>query len=152
MNIYKEFTGLVKKYDINPRNLKLEITESAIMMNLPRQLELIKMLREASFIVEMDDFGSGYSSLNMLKEIQVDVLKLDMAFLKRSENEERSKIILQTIIEMSKQLQMPVIMEGVETQEQVDFLTSIGCDMFQGFFFARPMEIAQFEETYLKKK
>lgn len=152
MNIYKEFTGLVKKYDINPRNLKLEITESAIMVNLPRQLELIKMLREASFIVEMDDFGSGYSSLNMLKEIQVDVLKLDMAFLKRSENEERSKIILQTIIEMSKQLEMPVIMEGVETQEQVDFLTSIGCDMFQGFFFARPMEIEKFEETYLKTK
>ncbi len=152
MNIYKEFTGLVKKYDINPRNLKLEITESAIMVNLPRQLELIKMLREASFIVEMDDFGSGYSSLNMLKEIQVDVLKLDMAFLKRSENEERSKIILQTIIEMSKQLEMPVIMEGVETQEQVDFLTGIGCDMFQGFFFARPMEIEKFEETYLKTK
>ena len=152
MNIYKEFTGLVEKYDINPRNLKLEITESAIMVNLPRQLELIKMLREASFIVEMDDFGSGYSSLNMLKEIQVDVLKLDMAFLKRSENEDRSKIILQTIIEMSKQLEMPVIMEGVETQEQVDFLTSIGCDMFQGFFFARPMEIEKFEEIYLKDK
>lgn len=152
MNIYKEFTGLVKKYDINPRNLKLEITESAIMVNLPRQLELIKMLREASFIVEMDDFGSGYSSLNMLKEIQVDVLKLDMAFLKRSENEERSKIILQTIIAMSKQLNMPVIMEGVETQEQVDFLTGIGCDMFQGFFFARPMEIEKFEELYLKNK
>ncbi|MBQ8821883.1 MAG: EAL domain-containing protein [Lachnospiraceae bacterium] len=152
MNIYKEFTGLVEKYDINPRNLKLEITESAIMVNLPRQLELIKMLREASFIVEMDDFGSGYSSLNMLKEIQVDVLKLDMAFLKRSENEDRSKIILQTIIEMSKQLDMPVIMEGVETQEQVDFLTSIGCDMFQGFFFARPMEIEKFEEIYLKDK
>ncbi|MBQ8821812.1 MAG: EAL domain-containing protein, partial [Lachnospiraceae bacterium] len=130
----------------------LEITESAIMVNLPRQLELIKMLREASFIVEMDDFGSGYSSLNMLKEIQVDVLKLDMAFLKRSETEERSKIILQTIIEMSKQLEMPVIMEGVETQEQVDFLTSIGCDMFQGFFFARPMEIEKFEEIYLKDK
>ncbi len=152
MNIYKEFTGLVKKYDINPRNLKLEITESAIMVNLPRQLELIKMLREASFIVEMDDFGSGYSSLNMLKEIQVDVLKLDMAFLKRSENEERSRIILQTIVEMSKQLEMPVIMEGVETQEQVDFLTSIGCDMFQGFFFARPMEIEKFEEKYLNTK
>lgn len=152
MNIYKEFTGLVKKYDINPKNLKLEITESAIMVNLPRQLELIKMLREASFIVEMDDFGSGYSSLNMLKEIQVDVLKLDMAFLKRSDNEERSKIILQTIIEMSKQLDMPVIMEGVETQEQVDFLTSIGCDMFQGFFFAKPMEIEKFEEKYLKDK
>lgn len=152
MNIYKEFTQLVEKYDINPRNLKLEITESAIMVNLPRQLELIKMLREASFIVEMDDFGSGYSSLNMLKEIQVDVLKLDMAFLKRSDNEERSKIILQTIIEMSKQLEMPVIMEGVETQEQVDFLTSIGCDMFQGFFFAKPMEVEKFEEIYLKDK
>ena len=152
MNIYKEFTGLVKKYDINPRNLKLEITESAIMVNLPRQLELIRMLREASFIVEMDDFGSGYSSLNMLKEIQVDVLKLDMAFLKRSENEDRSKIILQTIIEMSKQLEMPVIMEGVETQEQVDFLTGIGCDMFQGFFFARPMEIEKFEAIYLKDR
>lgn len=151
MDIYTTFTGLVKKYDIDPKNLKLEITETAIMMNLQRQLSLINKLREAGFIVEMDDFGSGYSSLNMLKDIKVDVLKLDMAFLRKSEDEERGRKILQMIIELSKQLEMPVITEGVETAEQVRFLTEMGCDMFQGYYFAKPMDVGTFEEQYMQE-
>lgn len=149
MDIYTTFTGLVKKYEINPKNLKLEITETAIMMNLQRQLGLINKLREAGFVVEMDDFGSGYSSLNMLKDIKVDVLKLDMAFLRKSEDEDRGRKILRMIIELSKQLEMPVITEGVETAEQVRFLTEMGCDMFQGYYFAKPMDVGTFEEQYM---
>lgn len=141
---------LVKKYDLDPQNIKLEITETAIVMDFKRQLELIERLRQTGFVVEMDDFGSGYSSLNMLKDIHVDVLKIDMAFLRKAKDEERSKKILQMIISLSKQLDMPVITEGVETAEQVAFLTEMGCDMFQGYYFARPMEVEKFEEFIIK--
>lgn len=148
LNIYQVFTDLVVKYDINPKNLKLEITETAIAIDVERQLELIARLRKYGFIVEMDDFGSGYSSLNMLKDIQVDVLKIDMAFLRKSKDEDRSKKILHMIINLSKQLGMPVISEGVETKEQVDYLSDFGCDMFQGYYFAKPMDVTSFEKLY----
>lgn len=149
LNIYHVFTDLVVKYDIVPQNLKLEITETAIAMDVNRQLDLIERLRNYGFIVEMDDFGSGYSSLNMLKDIQVDILKIDMAFLRKSKDEARSKKILHMIINLSKQLGMPVISEGVETQEQVEYLSDFGCDMFQGYFFAKPMDVTSFEQQYL---
>ena len=149
LDIYKIFTELIGKYKIAPSNLKLEITETTVMENLEEQLALIKRLRAAGFIVEMDDFGSGYSSLNMLKDICVDVLKIDMAFLKKGEDEERGRNILCTIIELSNKLDMPVIMEGVETKEQVQFLTEMGCHIFQGFYFAKPMSVSQFEKTYV---
>lgn len=149
IDVYQEFTNLVEKYDIDAKNLKLEITETAVMMNLQEQLKLIAKLREAGFIVEMDDFGSGYSSLNMLKDICVDILKVDMAFLEKTEDEERGRTILKMVIELSKELGMPVITEGVETEEQVRYLTQIGCDMFQGYYFAKPMEVQAFEERYM---
>lgn len=148
-DIYKTLTGLIEKYEINPRNLKLEITETAMIMNLERQLELIENLRNAGFVVEMDDFGSGYSSLNMLKDIKVDVLKIDMAFLRHSDDEMRSRKILKTMVELSNELGMPAITEGVETEEQVQFLTEIGCELFQGYYFAKPMPISEFEKKYM---
>ena len=150
LDIYKVMVGLVEKYDISPRNLKLEITETAVMSNLESQLVLIDKLRSAGFIIEMDDFGSGYSSLNMLKDIRVDILKVDMAFLGKTSDEERGRKILKRVIEMSKDLGMPVITEGVETEEQVNYLTKIGCDMFQGYYFAKPMPIPEFEQKYMQ--
>ena len=149
LNIYQIFTDLVKKYEIDPRKLKLEITETAVMMDFERQLDLINRLRDLGFVVEMDDFGSGYSSLNMLKDIHVDVLKLDMAFLQKNQDTERGKKILQMIIGLSKQLGIPVISEGVETIEQVYFLAEMGCEMFQGYYFAKPMAVEQFEREYM---
>lgn len=150
-DIYKTFTGLVEKYEINPQNLRLEITETAIMSDFKKQLVLIQRLREYGFCVEMDDFGSGYSSLNMLKNMTVDTLKIDMEFLRRTENPERTRTILKMIVSLSKQLGMEVITEGVETREQVDFLTEIGTDIFQGYYFAKPMPVEEFEERYLSK-
>lgn len=149
LNVYQTFVELVKKYDIEPKNLKLEITETAIVMDFNRQMELITRLRQNGFVVEMDDFGSGYSSLNMLKDLHVDILKIDMAFLKKAKDEERSKKILQMVISLSKQLGMPVITEGVENAEQVEFLAEIGCDMFQGYYFAKPMSVDEFEANYV---
>lgn len=149
MNIYDTFIGLIEQYDISPKYLKLEITETAVMNDLEKQLKLINRLRDAGFVIEMDDFGSGYSSLNMLKDIKVDMLKIDMAFLGKTEDDERAKKILKIMVELSKQLDMPSIVEGVETVEQVEFLKEIGCDIFQGYYFARPMEISAFESKYM---
>ncbi len=148
LNIYEILTNLVSKYGISTHSLKLEITETAVVMDFDRQLDLISKLRNEGFIVEMDDFGSGYSSLNMLKDIRVDILKIDMVFLEKSEDEARSRKILQMIINLSNQLGMPVITEGVETEEQLKFLSEMGCNMFQGYYFAKPMAIDKFEEKY----
>lgn len=151
VDVYQTFVDLIKKYDISPKNLKLEITESAILLNLEALLVLINKLRAFGFQIEMDDFGSGYSSLNMLKDIPFDILKIDMAFLQATKNQERSIQILHSIIKLSKRLNMPVITEGVETKEQVDFLRDMGTDYYQGFYFAHPMSVQEFESKYIKK-
>ncbi len=148
-DVYKTFTELVERYGINPANLRLEITESAIMSDFKKQMVLIQRLREYGFYVEMDDFGSGYSSLNMLKDMVVDTLKVDMEFLRETDHHERSKTILKMVIALSKQLGMEVITEGVETKEHVDFLTDIGCDIFQGYYFSKPISVSDFEKKYL---
>lgn len=150
MDLYETLTGLVRKYDISPRNLNLEITETAIIMDLDNQVSLLERLRGAGFIVEMDDFGSGYSSLNMLKDISVDVLKIDMAFLQKSKNDGKSRLILEKIIVLAKELGMRVLTEGVETDEQMEFLAAAGCDLFQGFYFSRPIPVVDFEERYFE--
>lgn len=148
IDIYATFMELVREFDISPKNLRLEITETAVITNLEKQLELIEKLRDAGFIVEMDDFGSGYSSLNMLKDIRVDVLKFDLHFLRNSEDIERSRKIIKALMVLSHELEMPAISEGVETKEQVEFLKGIGCNIFQGYYFARPMDVEAFEERY----
>lgn len=150
LDIYKVFDRLVEQYEIDPGNLKIEITETAVMMDLEKQLKLIEKLRNRGFVVEMDDFGSGYSSLNMLKDISVDILKVDMAFLRKTDNEERSREILKSMIGLSTRLGMPVITEGVETEEQVQFLKEVGCTMFQGYYFAKPMPVEEFEAAYIE--
>lgn len=149
LDIYKTFTELVEKYDISAEKLKLEITETALMMDLDKQLELLNKLKNYGFHVEIDDFGSGYSSLNMLKDIRADVLKIDMGFLRETKNRDRTKIILSMVVNLAKQLQMTVITEGVESKEQVDYLTEVGCDMFQGYYFERPIAVSDFESQYM---
>ena len=147
LDIYKEFVSIVEKYKIEPFRLKLEITETVIMKEIESRLMIVEKLRDYGFTVEMDDFGSGYSSLNMLKEISVDVLKLDMGFLYKTKDEEKSRKIIGMIVQLSKALDMPVICEGVETHSQFEFLRNIKCDYFQGYLFAKPVSIEDFEKT-----
>lgn len=149
LDVYQIVTELVEKYQIEPKQLHLEITETAIMNNPQEQLPLIGRLREYGFMVEIDDFGSGYSSLNTLKDMKADVLKIDMGFLRKTEHQDRSRIILKMVVSLAKSLEMEVITEGVETQEQVDFLKEYGCDIFQGYHFAKPMPVADFEQKFL---
>ena len=150
LDLYEVFTGLVKKYDINPARLNLEITETVIMSDVKMHMEVISKLQEFGFHIEIDDFGSGYSSLNTLKDIKADVLKIDMLFLRDTENQSRSKAILSSVISMAKTLNMPVITEGVETKNQVDFLSVMGCEMFQGYYFSKPVPVKEFEQKYFE--
>ena len=152
VNIYDTFTSLVERYEIKPSNLKLEITETALMEEMSKHLDLLRSLRSYGFQVEIDDFGSGYSSLNTLQDIEVDVLKLDMGFLRKTAHEERSRIIMNAVIDMSKNLGLTVVTEGVETMEQVSYLTQAGCDVFQGYYFDRPLPIPDFEKKYFFDK
>lgn len=150
VDVYDVLTKLVEKYQISPHRLNVEITETAIIMDVDRQVKLIDKLRDFGFAIEMDDFGSGYSSLNMLKEINVDVLKIDMAFLQECANHEKSKKILENIVHLAKSLGIKVVTEGVEKKEQIDFLTKAGCDIYQGFYYSKPIPVQEFEEKYLK--
>jgi EAL domain-containing protein (putative c-di-GMP-specific phosphodiesterase class I) len=152
IDIFNTFAGLVKKYDIEPSNLKIEITETTIMSDVPNLMGELEELRKAGFTIEMDDFGSGYSSLNTLKDINVDVLKVDMGFIKETKNVKKSRIILASVIKMAKELNLLIITEGVETEEQVDNLTKLGCDVFQGYYFSKAIDINEFEKRYLYRK
>lgn len=142
-------TSLVRAYGINPSHLRLEITETVMMSDLEKRLSIIDRLRSRGFIIEMDDFGSGYSSLSMLKDLPVDVLKIDMTFLYKTQDYRRAQTILQTIIDLSMQLGIASLTEGVETVEQRDMLVRMGCQLFQGYYFARPMPSDDFESFYL---
>jgi diguanylate cyclase (GGDEF)-like protein len=151
IDVYKTLMSLVEKYRIDPEQLRVEITETAIMTNPEKQIELIGRLRLAKFYVEMDDFGSGYSSLGMLKDIHLDAIKLDMRFLSKGVDEERGKKVLKMTVQLIKELNMTAVAEGVETQDEVEYLREIGCDMFQGFYFSRPIPVADFEQKYLQE-
>ncbi|MDD6381922.1 MAG: EAL domain-containing protein [Selenomonadaceae bacterium] len=145
LDLYEVFTHLVQQYDINPASLELEITET-VFMDKPREaMALIRRLQAYGFRIAIDDFGSGYSSLRLLKDIQADILKIDMEFLQRTAHHRRSRIILQAIVSLAQALSMPTIVEGVETKEQADYLRSIGSTIFQGFYFSEPIPIAEFE-------
>ena len=141
------FEGLIQKYGISAKDIKLEITESAYASNMAVVRDSVSRLQEAGFMVMMDDFGSGYSSLNMLRSLNMDVIKLDAQFLQMQGDDRRKGVsILESVVNMTKNLSTPIIVEGVETEEQVRFMEELGCRYMQGFFFYRPMPVAQFEE------
>lgn len=137
--------ALVEKYSLDIRLLRLEITESAYMKDPEQLINVVSCLHSSGFKIEMDDFGSGYSSLNSLEEVPVDMLKLDMKFLDTSESgRKRSGNILTSVIRMANWLSLPVIAEGVETREQADYLKSVGAFYMQGYYFARPMPLCEY--------
>lgn len=145
-DLYEEITGLVEKYEVSPEKLKLEITESAFVLDVKEQMQLVKRLQERGFLVEIDDFGSGYSSLNSLKDISVDILKLDMKFFEETDDPARSEKIIESMIDLAHNLKMPVIAEGVEDSGQVEMLKRFGCEMIQGFYYSRPLPVEEYEK------
>lgn len=149
-NCCERICEIVSGHHLSPEHINLEVTETAFMYEKEKVISVIGNLRRLGFKVEMDDFGSGYSSLNTLKNIPVDILKLDLDFL--SESNEKSGKILSAMVRMAHSLGMPVIAEGIETMQQADFLRSIGCFYAQGYFFARPMSTDDFEQLLSSAK
>lgn len=143
---------LVAKYMIPIRYLHLEITESAYTENPEQIIETVKRLRIAGFIIEMDDFGTDYSSLNMLAEMPVDVMKLDMRFIQTESKISQGKGILGFIVSLAKWMGLSVVAEGVETADQIELLRSIDCDYVQGYYYAKPMKVEDFEEIIKNSK
>ena len=141
------FTALIKKYEIPSRLLEIEITESAYAENFDQLIATVYELRACGFTVLMDDFGSGYSSLNMLSNIELDILKIDMKFLDTSNHQNtRNSSILESITSMGRWLGLRMIAEGVETHEQVDRLLNLDCEYMQGYYFYKPMSREHFCE------
>ena len=150
LDVYGALTRLVEKYGLNPKNMNLEVTETILMSNVSMHQEILTKLQHYGFTIEMDDFGSGYSSLSTLRNLIMDVLKIDMEFLRSTENTMQSLKIINAIIDMAKALNMTVITEGVELETQADTLTVMGCDFFQGYYFSRPIPISAFEKRYMQ--
>lgn len=137
--------GLVEKYNIDPKYLELEITEN-VLVDVDLIKEKVAALREYGFKILMDDFGSGYSSLNVLKDVDFDVIKIDLRFF--TKESEKSLKIIESVINLAKSLDIPSIAEGVETQKYIDLLKKFGCHYAQGYFYSKPIEVDEFNQKY----
>ncbi len=142
---------ILKENGLNERELMLEITESAYADNANTLIGVTESLRNSGFLIEMDDFGSGYSSLNMITTLPIDVLKLDMKFVRNMEKDEKSMKLVELIIDIAKFLNVPVVAEGVETQSQLDTLKKMGCNVIQGYYFSKPVPAEEFEKFIEKE-
>ena len=142
---------ILKENGLNERELMLEITESAYADNANTLIGVTESLRNSGFLIEMDDFGSGYSSLNMITTLPIDVLKLDMKFVRNMEKDEKSMKLVDLIIDIAKFLNVPVVAEGVETQSQLDTLKKMGCNVIQGYYFSKPVPAEEFEKFIEKE-
>ena len=143
--------ALVKRYRLDHSVLKLEVTESAYTDNAEQMIELISRLRNRGFEIEMDDFGSGYSSLNMLSYMPIDVLKMDMQFVRNITQSEKDFRLVGVVLDIARYLKVPVVAEGVETEQQLGMLKDAGCDLVQGYYYSRPVPPEEFERLIVKE-
>ena len=142
---------VVDLYNVPHEFIELEITESAFFDDKNILLKTVNRLKKLGFKVSMDDFGAGYSSLNSLKELPLDIIKLDAEFFRGADNLKRSNLIVSETISLAKKLGMEIVAEGIETREQVDFLATQNCDLIQGFYFSKPIPVTDFEKLAYKK-
>lgn len=147
-DLAEHIAAIVDKYHVPHDVIELELTESAFFDDKKLLLDTVKKLRDSGFCVSMDDFGAGYSSLNSLKEMHIDVLKIDADFFRGVDEQERGQLIVSEVIDLAKKLDMKIVAEGIESREQVDFLTEQECDLIQGYFFAKPMPAEEFAQKY----
>lgn len=150
-DVYQEdlpetMSKLVAKYGVEPRQLHLELTESAYTENPNQIIAVVDELRSRGFVIEMDDFGSGYSSLNMLNQVHFDILKLDMKFIQTETAKPGEMSIMRFVVNLAKWLNLSTVAEGVETKAQLERLRDVGCDYAQGYYFSRPLPVPEFEK------
>ena len=151
-NLVESIRSLVKEYGLDQKELMLEVTESAYTEDSDHIIKTVEGFRSVGFFIEMDDFGSGYSSLNMLSNLPIDALKLDMQFIRSAFKNGKNTRMLEIVIEIADSLSVPVIAEGVETAEQMFTLKEMGCDIVQGYYFSKPVPADKFEAFLLDKK
>ena len=144
-DLEKKLIAILKASDLSPDEFMLEITETAYSDNANRLVEVVEHMRSKGFRIEMDDFGSGYSSLNMLTTIPIDILKLDMKFIRNMLNDNKSLKLVELILDIAKFLDVPVVAEGVENAEQLKALRTMGCQCIQGYYFSKPVPPEEFE-------
>lgn len=150
-NHVHELQEIINKYDVDTNLIELEMTETTIVEDIMLAKGAAESAKKLGFKVSMDDFGTGYSSFNILKDIEIDILKIDKEFFKNLESNKRAQIIIEAIVKMCQKLKIKTVAEGIETKEQVIFLKKIGCDIIQGYYFSQPITINEFEEKYLIK-
>jgi diguanylate cyclase (GGDEF)-like protein len=143
-------SDIVDEYEVPHQLIELELTESAFLQNKETLINTVILLRQYGFLVSMDDFGAGYSSLNSLKDLPLDVVKLDGELFKLTSEVERGLTVIRNTITMAKDLHMKVVAECIETREQVEYLCEVGCDIIQGYYFAKPMPVDQFEQRFIR--
>ena len=142
---------IIKRCQVGTKYIELELTESAFSNNMEKTMQVVAKLKQLGFYISLDDFGSGYSSLNMLKDINVDVIKIDKEFLNHPVLTDNDIEIIRSIVDIAKVLKMKTVIEGVETKEQVDILREIGCNLAQGYYFAKPLTKEAFEQYFNEK-
>jgi EAL domain-containing protein (putative c-di-GMP-specific phosphodiesterase class I) len=152
MDVAKELQDIVEEYGVEPSRLRIEITETVMMQDNENRIDILNQLKQSGFLVEMDDFGSGFSSLNMLKDMPVDVIKIDMLFLRQTQQDDRGQTILHNVMNLTNDLGLSSLTEGVETEAQYNMLLKMGCKLFQGYYFSRPIPVDQFETTFSLQK
>lgn len=141
-----ELTTLINRYSLPLSYIELEITENSFLENQENAIKIMEELHKKGFIIAMDDFGSGYSSLNMINLLPIDILKIDREFLRESEYTDKGRVVISDIIGMAKHLNMTVVCEGIETEEQGDFLKTARCDRLQGFYYSKPKPVTEVEK------
>ncbi|MBS5884495.1 MAG: EAL domain-containing protein [Clostridium sp.] len=139
-------SDIIKKYNIDTRFLEIEVTERIMLKDTNKIVSVIKEIKDLGIKVSLDDFGSGYSSLNILKNLPIDTIKLDKLFLDKKDISEKGKIVIESIINMANRLGLEVVVEGVEHFEQEQVLKSVGCEIVQGYLYGRPINISDFEK------
>ncbi|AFA49198.1 putative bifunctional diguanylate cyclase/phosphodiesterase [Acetobacterium woodii] len=147
----EELFEIASRYKIDPQKIEIELTEGTIFDNDIQMIEIMKHLKNIGFHISIDDFGRAYSSLNTLRNLPADILKLDKAFFSESADDQRGKKIITSMLNMARDLNLVTVAEGVETKEQVEFLKERGCDIAQGFYYAKPMKVVEFEAFVNKK-
>ena len=152
LRLPEELLEIANLYNIEPKMIEIELTESTIFDNDIQLAAILNHLKDYGFQISIDDFGRAYSSLNTLKSLPADILKMDKAFFSESANNQRGRKIIKCVLYMAKDLNLVTVAEGVETIEQVEFLKEMGCDIAQGFYYAKPMKVTDFEDFVIKKQ
>lgn len=150
-SLVEELIELTEQYGIQPQQIEIELTESMLFDSIEIIVDFMQRLKDAGFMISIDDFGSGYSSLSLLKDLPADVLKIDKGFLDKSADTQKGRMVLSSIIEIAEKVNMITVAEGVETAEQAKFLRDIGCDIAQGYYYARPMSVDAFEQLVIER-